>query len=59
MIDYIEKQRHEIEQMQEELRDYKQRLEDHSRDTELLNNLNGRGFIDLEVNLIDKSADKE
>ena len=36
MIDYMEQQANEIEEMQEELNDCRNRLEDHSKDTDLL-----------------------
>ena len=46
MIDYMEQQADEIEKMQEELEDCIKRLEDHSKDTDLLKNLYDKGYID-------------
>ena len=43
---YMEQQANDIEQLQEELDECKQKLEDHSRDTELLRKLYEGGYID-------------
>ena len=57
MINHIKKQADEIEQMRYELENYKQKLEDHSRDTDLLKQLYDDFFIDIDGNQIryDKS----
>ena len=55
MIDYMEQQANEIEKMQEELDDCRNRLEDHSKDTDLLKNLYDKGYIDEAGNPIKRS----
>ena len=47
---HISKQADEKEQMKDELKFYKQKLEDHSRDTDLLKQLYDAGFIDIDDN---------
>ena len=44
----------EIERMQEEIKNYSQRLEDHSKDTDLLKKLYGNGFIDIDGDPVQK-----
>ena len=48
MIDYIDQQADDIERLQEELAEYKQKLEDHSKDTEPLKKLYKNGYIDMD-----------
>ena len=47
---HISKQADEIEKMKDELKLYKKKLEDHSRDTDLLKQLYDAGFIDIDGN---------
>ena len=47
-------QEDEIERMKEELEDYKQRLNEHSKDTDLLKHLFEIGHIDIDENPINK-----
>ena len=54
MIDYMNNQVDEVERMQEELEDYKQRLDEHSKDTDLLKHLYEIGHIDMDGNPINK-----
>ena len=51
----IEKQAEEIDQMKEELIDYRERVENHERDTELLKRLYENGYIDLNGDPIDRN----
>ena len=48
MIDYIDQQADDIESLQEELAEYKQKLDDHSKDTEVLKRLYENGNIDMD-----------
>ena len=50
----IEKQAEEINQMKEELIDYRERVENHERDTELLKRLYEDGYIDLNGDTINR-----
>ena len=50
----IEKQAEEINQMKEELIAYRERVENHERDTELLKRLYEDGYIDLNGDLINR-----
>ena len=54
--DYIDRQKDQIEDLKSELNDYKARLEGRQKDTDLLNNLYSRGFIDIDGNPIDKRS---
>ena len=54
MIDYMQQQADDIERLQEELDEHKQKLEDHSNDTELLQKLYERGYIDIDGNPTNK-----
>ena len=54
MIDYMNNQEDEIERMREELEDYKQRLDEHLKDTDLLKHLFEIGHIDIDGNPINK-----
>ena len=56
MSELIETQADEIERMKIELDEYKERIENHERDTDILNQLYHDGFIDLDGHLIDKNA---
>ena len=50
----IEQQEEEIENLKEELKDAKSRLEDHSRDTDLLKKLYDDEYIDINGDPIDR-----
>ena len=54
MIDCINIQSDEIYRIQEELEDYKQKIQEHSKDTDLLKQLYEDGYIDIDVNPIQK-----
>ena len=54
MIYYMQQQADDIERLQEELDEHKQKLEDHSNDTELLKELYERGYIDIDGNPTNK-----
>ena len=56
MSELIETQADEIERMDIELDEYKERIENHERDTDILNQLYHDGFIDLDGHPIDKNA---
>ena len=45
--DYMQQQAEDIEHLQEHIDEWKQKLEDHSKDTNLLKKLYDRGFIDI------------
>ena len=55
MINYMNNQADEIERLQEELEEYKHRIDEHSKDTDLLKSLYEAGHIDLDGNPIDKN----
>ena len=55
MINYMNNQADEIERLQEELEEYKQRINEHSKNTDLLKSLYEAGNIDLDENPIDKN----
>ena len=50
IIDYMQQQADNIGRLQEELDERKQKLEDHSNDTELLKKLYERVYIDINGN---------
>ena len=55
-IDYIDRQKDQIEDLKSELNDYKARLEERQKDTDLLNNLYSSGFIGIDGNTIDRRS---
>ena len=55
MIDYMNNQADEIERLKEELEEYKHRIDERSKDTDLLKSLYEAGHIDLDGNPIDKN----
>ena len=56
MSELIETQADEIERMKIELDEYKERIENHERETNILKQLYHDGFIDLDGHPIDKNA---
>ena len=50
----MQQQADDIERLQEELDEHKQKLGDHSNDTELLKKLYERGYIDIDGNPTNK-----
>ena len=47
MIDYIGQQADDIERLQEELSEYKHKLDNHSKETIFLKKLNENGYLDM------------
>ena len=54
MIKYIDDQEKKIDALRNELIECKERLEDHSNDTDMLKILYESGFIDIDGNLINR-----
>ena len=52
---YINRQKDEIDDLKNELKEYKVKYEDRQKDTELLQKLYDNGYIDLDGNPIDKA----
>ena len=56
LTDYIDDQKKQIEDLKNELYDCKAKLEEHEKDTELLQNLYSNGFIDIDGNPTDRRS---
>ena len=52
--EHIERQKEQIEDLKDELKNCEAKLMDREKDTDLLHNLYDRGFIDIDGNPIDK-----
>ena len=56
-INLVEEQEDEIDKLKEELRACKSKLDDYSKDTDLLKKLYDDGYIDLDGNPIEREQD--
>ena len=57
LITHIHQQEEEIDRLKDEPKEWKARLEDHSKDTDLLKSLYEQGYIDLNGNTTFRKSD--